>query len=132
VLGQNGGALAKMLLPFKFGLGGPVGNGHQIMSWIHIDDWINAALYLLTSESSNGPYNLTAPYPVSNSEFTKALAKAVKRPAFFRVPCFSMKLLLGKGAELLCEGQKVIPKKLSDEGFEFTHVDIYEAMQSCV
>lgn len=125
VLGKGGGALGKMLLPFRLGLGGPVGKGQQVMSWIHIQDWINACLFLLSRDELSGPFNLVSPNPVDNQTFTRALARAVHRPAFFRVPCFLLKMMLGEAAELLCEGQRVIPKKLLFAGyqFEFTHVE---------
>jgi len=119
VLGKGGGVLGKMLLPFKLGLGGPIGNGQQIMSWIHLQDWIKAALFLIENEDLSGPFNLVSPNPVSNKEFTSALAKTVHRPAIFRVPCAFLKLVMGESAELLCEGQRVIPKRLLDAGFKF-------------
>ena len=125
VLGPDGGAMAKMLLPFKLGLGGPIGNGKQVMSWIHLQDWINAALLLLNDSSLSGPFNLVSPNPVNNRSFSAALASAVGRPAFFRVPCCGLKLALGEASELLCEGQRVIPKKLLEAGysFEFEHIE---------
>ena len=92
VLGKGGGVLEKMVLPFKLGLGGPIGSGRQIMSWIHLQDWIKAALFLIENEDLSGPVNLVSPNPVSNREFTTALAKTVHRPAFFKVPCFFLRL----------------------------------------
>jgi uncharacterized protein (TIGR01777 family) len=132
VLGKNGGALAKMLPPFKLGLGGPIGDGRQTMSWIHIDDWINACVYLIENHDMQGAYNFTAPQPVSNKAFTRALSRAVRRPALFRVPCKVLQIAMGEGSELLCEGQKVVPKRLLDHGFRFEHPDIDEAMNSIV
>ncbi len=125
VLGKGGGVLGKMLLPFKLGLGGPIGDGQQMMSWIHIQDWIRAALLLLTNESLNGPYNLVSPNPVNNETFSKALARAVHRPAIFRVPCFVLEMAMGDASELLCKGQHVVPKRLSEAGFnfEFNNID---------
>ena len=127
VLGQNGGALGKMLAPFKLGLGGPIGDGRQIMSWIHLQDWIDAALFLLNNADCEGPYNLVSPEPVNNKTFTRALARAVSRPAFFKVPCPVLQLAMGEASELLCSGQKVIPKKLLDQGFTFRYRYIDDA-----
>lgn len=125
VLGKDGGALKKLLLPFRLGLGGPIGNGQQIMSWIHLKDWINACLFLLTRNEISGPVNMVSSGAVDNETFTRSLARAVHRPAFFRVPCFMLKLMMGEASELLCEGQRVIPKKLLFAGFQFqfTHID---------
>lgn len=125
VLGSGGGALGKMLLPYKLGLGGPIGNGLQMMSWIHLQDWINASLFLLSNEALSGPFNLVSPNPVNNKAFTNALARTVHRPAVLKVPCFLLKLVLGEASMLLCEGQRVIPKKLLDAGysFKFSHIE---------
>lgn len=125
VLGKGGGALKKLLPPFRLGLGGPIGNGQQVMSWIHIHDWINACIFLLSRKELSGPFNLVSPNPVINETFTRELARVVHRPAFFRVPCFLLKMLLGEASELLCQGQRVVPKKLLFAGFKFkfTHID---------
>ena len=132
VLGLGGGALGKMLTPFKLGLGGPIGNGKQVMSWIHLQDWINAAMFLLDNEDCSGAYNFVSPEPVTNKIFTSQLADAVNRPAFFKVPCFVLQIAMGEAAELLCEGQRVIPKKLSDAGFEFKFSNIRNAFSNIV
>ncbi len=132
VLGKGGGVLGKMVLPFKLGLGGPIGSGRQIMSWIHLQDWIKAALFLIEHEDLSGTVNLVSPNPVSNREFTMALAKTVHRPAFFKVPCFFLKLAMGESAELLCEGQRVIPKRLLDVGFKFEFELIEPALNNAV
>jgi uncharacterized protein (TIGR01777 family) len=132
VLGQGGGAMSKMLTPFKLGLGGPIGDGHQIMSWIHLQDWIDAAIFLLNNEDCSGPYNFVSPEPVSNKIFTRALARAVRRPAFFKVPCLVLELAMGEASELLCSGQKVIPKKLVDQGFTFKYTNIDDAFNEIV
>jgi len=129
VLGADGGALKKMLLPFKLGLGGPIGSGKQWMSWIHIDDYLSALEYLLTCRACFGPYNLTAPYPVTNDAFVKALGKALKRPAIIPMPAFAMKMALGEAATLLLDGQKVIPSRLNEDGFKFAFEKIDYAMQ---
>ncbi len=130
VLDTGGGALARMLAPFKLGLGGPVASGQQIMSWIHRQDWINAVLFLLSHHELAGPFNLVSPNPVSNQTFTRALSQALHRPAIFRVPCFALKLALGEAAELLCEGQRVVPKKLLDAGFQFEFSYIDQAFEN--
>lgn len=124
VLGKGGGVLGKMLLPFKLGLGGPIGDGQQMMSWIHIQDWMNACLFLLADESLSGPFNLVSPNPVKNETFSKALARALHRPAIFRVPCFVLKLAMGETSQLLCQGQSVVPERLSAAGFQFEFTDI--------
>jgi uncharacterized protein len=127
VLGKGGGVLGKMLLPFKLGLGGPIGDGQQMMSWIHIQDWMNACLFLLADESLSGPFNLVSPNPVKNETFSKALARALHRPAIFRVPCFVLKLAMGETSQLLCQGQSVVPERLSAAGFQFEFDDIDSA-----
>ena len=129
VLGADGGAMKKMLLPFKLGLGGTIGNGEQVMSWIHLRDWINAALFLLKDDRLSGPINMVSPNPVDNRTFTAGLASAVGRPALFRVPCCGLKLALGEASELLCKGQRVVPKKLLEAGYSFEFKDIEPALQ---
>lgn len=131
VLG-NGGALKKMLLPFKLGLGGPIASGKQWMSWIHLDDEISAICWLIDDESLQGPFNLTAPEPVTNEVFTKELASTVRRPAIFRVPAIVMKGLLGESSELLIEGQCVRPVALQNSGFQFKYTSVTHALQSLV
>lgn len=126
VLGQ-GGALGKMLLPFRLGLGGPIGDGHQWMSWIHMQDEVAAILWLLDHPVLEGPFNLTSPRPVTNEAFTRALAGALHRPAFFRVPAFVLELALGEASEMLLEGQRVIPEKLIASGFSFRFDGVDEA-----
>ncbi len=120
VLG-HGGALQRMLPPFRFGLGGPIGSGKQWMSWIDLQDMINGIDFLLRHETLSGAFNLTAPEPVNNRQFTMTLAQALSRPAFFTVPVFMMDLLLGEGSELLTQGQRVVPQKLLQAGFEFRY-----------
>lgn len=121
VVGRGGGALAKMLPPFKLGLGGPLGFGKQFMSWIHIEDL--AALYIecLKNSDARGVFNGTSPYPATNMEFTKALGQAVKRPALFPVPSFVVKTLFGEMSTILLEGQKVLPAKSKELKFRFRY-----------
>ena len=130
VLSAEGGALGKMLLPFKFGLGGPVSPGSQGFSWIHIDDMVAGLAFLLNQKDVSGAFNFTAPNPVSNEVFSKALAKRLNRPCLFKVPQISMKLLLGEGADLLTTGQFVIPQRLLDAGFEFRYATVQEALDA--
>ena len=130
VLSESGGALKKMLPAFKIGLGGRIGTGQQYMSWISIDDCIRALLYLIENKNIKNAVNITAPEPVTNSEFTKALAKSLKRPSISPVPEFLIKTLFGEmGKELLLEGCKVIPEKLLKSGFKFKHSDIDSALK---
>ncbi|GMM82825.1 TIGR01777 family oxidoreductase [Pseudoalteromonas sp. MTN2-4] len=121
VLSKQGGALDKMLPAFKLGLGGKMASGNQMMSWIHIDDMINAIVFLLDAPNAHGAFNLTAPEPVSNTNFTHILAKALKRPALFPMPEFVLKLLFGEMSDLLIFGQNVIPVKLEQQGFKFKY-----------
>ena len=121
VLG-DGGALAKMLPPFKFGLGGPMGNGQQWMSWVHMDDWIGILRHIVATPTLTGPVNGTAPNPVTNKEFATTLGSVLKRPAILPLPAFVVKLLMGEmGEELLLSGQRVVPAKITDAGYSFTY-----------
>lgn len=127
VLSHDGGALSKMRLPFSLGLGGRIGDGNQYMSWIHINDMVAAILFLLEHKHCEGAYNLTAPTPVTNSEFVKAYAASLGRPAIFPMPALALKLLMGEAADLLVTGQRVVPQKLVDAGFKFSFTDIGSA-----
>ncbi len=129
VLG-DGGALTKMLTPFKLGLGGPIGDGQQWMSWIHIDDQVDVIEMLLTHSQLEGVYNLTAPEAVTNREFSTSLGEALHRPAVLPMPRFMMQIILGEGAELLVEGQKVYPQKLLDLGYEFKYEQLQDAFEA--
>ena len=129
VMSKRGGVLKKLLPLFKLGLGGRLGSGRQWQSWISIDDEVGAIVHLL-STSTEGAVNLTAPNPVTNKEFTTALGKAVRRPTIFSVPGFAPKLLVGSqfAEELLLTGQRVLPTKLQESGYEFTHQTLEEAL----
>jgi uncharacterized protein (TIGR01777 family) len=131
VLSLEGGALKKQLPIFKLGLGGKFGNGRQWQSWISITDEVAAITHLLTSELE-GPVNLTAPNPVTNAEFTTTLAKVLRRPAILPIPSFGPKLLLGAelANNLLFTGQKVMPTRLTAEGFGFAHEDLETALRA--
>lgn len=119
VLGKSGGAFAKMVTPFRFGLGGNIGSGKQYFSFIHIKDLCRAFKFVVENSSQEGVFNLTAPNATTNAGLTKALASALNRPAFFDVPEFVLKLIFGEGAKVLTDGQNVYPKKLLDNGFVF-------------
>lgn len=124
VLDAGGGALKKMLLPFKMGVGGRIGNGRQYMSWIHYRDQIDAMQFLLTHESVSGAVNLVAPNPVTNREFTRSLAKALGRPALLPMPASVLNKLLGESSSLLLDSQRVMPKKLQESGYQFAFSDL--------
>ncbi|MBY4677993.1 TIGR01777 family oxidoreductase [Marinobacterium arenosum] len=129
VLGPGGGALSKMLPPFRFGLGGRVGHGRQWFSWVHLQDEVAAILFLLRNETLAGPFNLTAPDAVRNEQFSQALGRVLKRPVWLPVPPLMVKLMLGEGAELLLEGQRVYPARLLDAGFQFHYPQLDAALQ---
>ncbi len=129
VLAKDGGALEKMLTPFKFGVGGTVGSGKQYMSWIALDDLIKMIHFALENENLNGAVNAVAPNAVTNAEFTKTLGKVLSRPTFLPVPEFAIKTLFGEmGETLLLEGARVVPQKLRDAGFEFDFPNLEDAM----
>lgn len=132
VLGQGGGALAKMLLPFKLGIGGTIGNGRQPFSWVHIKDLTRAFEAAINDSTYEGIYNLTAPHPTTNLGLTKTLGRALSRPTIFPVPEFVLRLLYGEGAQALTSGQTVIPKRLLDSGFQFDFPYIEEAVADCL
>ena len=132
VLSSDGGALKKMLTPFRFGVGGKLGNGRQYMSWITLTDEVRALMHIIDTPAISGPVNLTAPHPVTNEVFSKLLGEAVHRPAVSPVPSFALKLALGEDLAtlLLLQGQRVFPKKLESNGFAFEHVTIEAAFRS--
>jgi len=132
VLGKGGGALSKMLPPFRLGLGGPIANGLQWMSWIHLEDQVAAILFLLHKPELEGAFNLTAPEAATNGDFSRALAAALHRPAFFTVPAFVIRMMLGEGAELLLGGQRVYPMKLTEAGFSFKYPQLKPALATVV
>lgn len=129
VLGDEG-ALQKMLMPFKYGLGGKLGSGNQYFSWIHIDDEVRAIMHLIKRPDLQGSFNLTSPQPVTNQQLTNALGKALNRPTIATVPAFALKLLVGEMSHMLLTGQRVLPKKLLDSGFEFHYPDIDSAIEN--
>ncbi len=121
VLARNAGALAKMVPPFQLFIGGPLGSGTQVMSWIHLEDEVNAILKALEDPAIRGPVNLTAPEAVTMDEFAKTLGRVLNKPSFFRVPPIALKVLLGEMSEMLLTGQNVYPKKLLEAGFKFKY-----------
>ena len=127
VLAAQGGILAKMLPPFKLGLGGPIGNGRQYLAWIHIDDMVNGILWLLDNDLS-GPFNMVSPYPVRNERFAHALGHALDRPAILRVPATVIRLLMGESSVLVLGGQRALPKRIEAAGFVFRWYDLDEAL----
>ncbi len=129
VLSPSGGALAKMLPFFRAGVGGPVAGGHQYVPWIHIDDLIGALLFCLDDPGAVGPLNVTAPRPVQNSELSKALGRALHRPAVFPVPALALKVLYGEMAEIVTTGQRALPRRLMELGFSFRHEEIEPALR---
>jgi uncharacterized protein len=132
VLGPNGGALGRMLVPFRACLGGRLGSGRQWMSWVHRDDVVGLVLAALASDAYAGPVNATAPTPVRNRDFTAALARAVHRPALLPVPALVLRLALGEMAEMLLTGQRVLPKAAAGAGYEFRHPDVAEALAASI
>ncbi len=130
VLGADGGALAQMVIPFKFFLGGQIGNGKQWFSWIHRDDMAGIIKYALENESVSGPVNATAPGPVTNREFSRALGKALHRPSFFAVPGIVIKLSLGELGGMLLTGQRVLPEKVLNAGYKFKYPEVGEALRA--
>ncbi|MCR9985484.1 TIGR01777 family oxidoreductase [Vibrio antiquarius] len=129
VLGLNGGALAKMLLPYKLGVGGPLGNGNQYMPWIHILDMVRAIMYLLETPHAHGTFNMCAPHPVTNRIFSGTLAKTLKRPHILFTPKWAMELLMGESSCLLFDSMRAKPKKLTELGFKFSYSRIEPALK---
>jgi uncharacterized protein len=132
VLDQDGGALKTMLPPFKFGAGGPVAGGGQYLPWIHVDDLVALYLRALDDGSWSGAYNGSAPEPVTNRAFSKALGRALHRPAVAPVPGFALRLLYGDMAEIVTEGQRAVPERALAGGFRFGHPGLAEALDSAL
>jgi len=132
VVGPNGGFLDKMRLPFRLGVGGKLGPGTQYMPWIHLDDMALALLFLVETESASGPYNLTAPNPVTNAEFTKTLGRVLKRPTVLPAPSLALKAGLGEMARLLLTGQNAVPERLLSAGFKFRYETLEPALQDAM
>lgn len=132
VLGKGGGALAKMIPPFKFFIGGPLGSGKQWMSWIHLEDEVGLILSLMHNERAHGPVNATAPDPVTMKEFCGALGRVLHRPAWAPVPAFALRLILGEMADMLLTGQRVLPAEAQKLGYTFRYPKLDEALKACL
>ncbi|NIQ37553.1 MAG: TIGR01777 family protein [Proteobacteria bacterium] len=130
VLGPGGGALQQMITPFRWFVGGPLGSGHQWLSWIHIDDLVEALIYLLGSTDSAGPFNLTSPHPVQNRDFAKTLGKVLGRPSWMPAPALMIRLALGEFGSVILKGQRVIPKRLLEKGFSFRYPQLEGALRN--
>jgi uncharacterized protein len=129
VLAPSGGALAKMLPPFRLGIGGPVAGGGRYVPWVHVDDVVAALLFCLDHDEVRGPVNLTAPTPVTNAELSRALGRVLHRPAVVPVPGFALRLMYGEMAEIVTTGQRVVPAALRQLGFEFRHTELEAALR---
>jgi uncharacterized protein (TIGR01777 family) len=131
VLERDGGALPRMLPPFRFGAGGPVGSGRQYWPWIHRHDWIGLVRWILNTPQAEGGINLTAPNPVTNAEFARALGRALRRPAFMPAPAFALRLALGEMADaLLLAGQRAVPAKAERLGYAFKYPMLDDALRA--
>jgi uncharacterized protein (TIGR01777 family) len=129
VLG-HGGALAKMLPPFRLGVGGRLGSGHQWMAWIHLDDAVNLILFAINYAAVRGAVNATAPHPVTNEEFTGRLALELHRPAVIPVPAFALKLAFGEMSDMVLASQRVLPTVAKSAGFRFQYPDLHTALDN--
>ncbi|HSU84664.1 MAG TPA: TIGR01777 family oxidoreductase [Thermoanaerobaculia bacterium] len=129
VLSSQGGALPRMALPFRMLAGGPLGNGRQWLAWIHEMDEVGAIRFLIEREDADGPFNLTAPAPLPNRDFSRALGEALHRPSFAPAPGFALRLLLGEMADALLHGQRAVPRKLLDLGYVFRYPEALAALR---
>jgi len=129
ILGKGGGALREMVRPFKMSIGGPLGSGRQWMSWIHLDDLLNMLLWALDDPRVEGPLNGTAPNPVTNREFAQTLGRVLKRPSWLTTPAIALRLAYGEAADIILEGQRVIPKRVLEMGFTFQFELIEDALR---
>jgi hypothetical protein len=132
VLGPNGGILQQLLLPFRLGLGTTIGSGRQWMPWIHLEDEVGLILHALEAPEVSGPLNATAPNPATNTDFTRALARALGRPAFFVVPAFLVELAMGEASELLLASKRAHPTLALATGYTFVHPDLAGALGACL
>jgi hypothetical protein len=132
VYGKGGGAMAKMLPPFKMGTGGKMGDGFQMISWIHLDDLVGAAAFLIEHKEIRGVVNLTSPEPINNLEQTKAMGRILHRPTFFDLPSWVVKLAFGEGSIVMLDSKEVYPRVLQENGFEFHYPTFDSAMEEIV
>jgi uncharacterized protein len=130
VLSESGGALEKMLPPFKLGVGGPVAGGDQYVPWVHLDDVVGAMLFALDDDAASGPINLAAPDPATNTELSKALGRVLRRPAFMPVPGFAVKVLYGDMASIVTTGVRMVPRRLEELGYAFRQPDLEDALRA--
>ena len=131
ILATHGGALPRMLLPFKLGVGGRLGSGRQWMSWLTLDEAVGIVKLALASSALSGPVNTVAPQPVQNADFTRLLARALHRPALFPAPAFALRVALGEMADaLLLVSQRVVPTKLKQAGYQFAQPDLATALEA--
>ncbi|MFN7252850.1 MAG: TIGR01777 family oxidoreductase [Anaerobacillus sp.] len=130
ILAKDGGALSKMILPYKLFAGGTIGSGQQWLSWIHIEDAVNLIKFAIENGEISGPLNITAPHPMRMKEFGKTLGAIIHKPHWLPTPSFALKLLLGEMSVLVLEGQNVVPKKAIDHGFQFKYPNLNEALKS--
>jgi uncharacterized protein len=131
VLNRSGGVLPPLALPFRLFVGGPVGSGRQFMSWIHLDDWVGIVRWALATNGVSGPLNLTAPAPVTNADFGRALGRALGRPSFMPTPAFPLRLALGEMADaLILGGQRVLPARAEAMGYRFKYATVDEALRA--
>jgi uncharacterized protein (TIGR01777 family) len=132
VLDASGGALARMLTPFKLGVGGPVAGGDQYMPWIHVDDLVGVYLAAIDGAGWSGPVNASAPEPVTNRDFSKALGRALHRPTLLPIPGFALQALYGDMAEVVTTGQRAVPRRTLELGYEFRHPELDEALRDAL
>jgi uncharacterized protein (TIGR01777 family) len=132
ILDPGSGLLKQLLPPFKLGVGGPLAGGDQYMPWIHLDDEVGLILWAVDNGQVSGVLNATAPNPVTNREFSKALGRALHRPAFAPVPALAIHTLYGEMAEIVTKGQRVVPKAALEHGYAFAHPDLDEALRSAL
>lgn len=132
VLGKTGGALGQMIPAFKRFVGGPLGSGNQWFSWVHMQDLLNAFLFVFEKQDVQGPVNLCSPNPIRNKDLAKALGNVLSRPSFLKTPAFALRLILGEFGSVLLEGQRVIPDKLLKHGFVFRYPEITEALREVI
>ncbi|HMK37427.1 MAG TPA: TIGR01777 family oxidoreductase [Desulfomonilaceae bacterium] len=128
VFGKEGGALQQMILPFRFFMGGPLGDGHQWFSWIHIQDLCRGAAHVIENADLRGPVNFTAPVPVRNRDLVRAIGNQLRRPSFMPAPGFMIRLIFGEFGSVLLAGQRVVPRLLMSRGFQFSYPDVKSAL----
>lgn len=130
VFGKGGGALEKMVPAFKFFVGGPIGSGEQVYSWIHLDDVVGLILMAIDDDRASGPINATSPYPTTAGELAKSIGMVLGRPSLFKVPTFVVKAMLGEAAEILTDSQRIVPRRAIDLGYEFRYARLVPALES--